>query len=135
MSNEKPLYQVVAKYIFDDGGGPEYSTPLFIGSQEDCDKKARTLVPPGHGGGRPSTGKAELIVMKVPPTDGEITGYMESYRNADDLLPPSADGCERIEKHLTKIGHPARVAIEDGLYVAEVDGKRETLQIGPREQS
>lgn len=132
---DENIYQVVAKYIFEDGGGSEYSTPLFMGSKEDCDKKARTMVPPGHGGGRPSTGKAELIVMKVPPTDGEFTGHVESYRNADDLLPPSADGCERMEKHFTNIGHPARVVIEDGLYVAEVDGKREILQIGPREES
>ena len=64
----------------------------------------------------------------------EYSKYLESYRNADGLLPPSIDGCGRIEKHLAGIGHPARVIVEDGKYVAEVDGKREILQVGPPDQ-
>ena len=61
----------------------------------------------------------------------ELERYLESYENVDGLLPPSAEGLRRLQEHFDAIRPRVRVILEGGEYVAEYDGKREILSIGP----
>jgi hypothetical protein len=61
----------------------------------------------------------------------ELREHLASYEDVDGLLPPSDQGCRRLEAHFAAIGLPVRVIVDAGEYLAEWNGRQTPLSLRP----